>query len=60
MDKKNATLTKQKWPYLSPGALIQKNKGTLLSQTLKVEEKKVPLFFKILAPGPRYGRFLVS
>ena len=34
-----------KWPYLGTCALNQKNKGTLLSPTLKVEESKVPLFF---------------
>ena len=30
---------------LNPGPLIKKTKNTLLSQTLKVEEKKVSLFF---------------
>ena len=37
--------------YLSPLAKNQKNKGTLLSQTLKVEEKKVPLFFLFFGQG---------
>ena len=30
--------------YLGPWAINDKNKDTLLSQTLKVEEKKVSLF----------------
>ena len=30
----------------------------LLSQTLKVEEKKVPLFFCFAASFPRYGHFM--
>ena len=32
-------------PYLDQEAKNQKNKGTLLSATLKVGENKVPLFF---------------
>ena len=47
-------------PYLVPGAKLKKNKGTLFSQTLKVEENKVPLVFTNLASGPRYGHFLDS
>ena len=39
---------------------LKKNKGTLFSQTLKVEENKVPLVFTNLASGPRYGHFLDS
>ena len=31
--------------------MIEKNKDILLSQTLKVEEKKVPLFFFIQGIG---------
>ena len=38
--------------------MIEKTKDTLLSQTLKVEEKKVSLFFSIMAQGPRYWHFL--
>ena len=34
-----------------------KKKGTLLYQTLKVVEKKVPSEFVLLANCPRYGRF---
>ena len=45
--------------YLGPWAKNQKNKGTLLAQTLKVEEKKVTLFFYFLAKGPRYCHFLI-
>ena len=43
--------------YLSPRAKIEKPKGTIFSQTLKVEENKVPLVFSILAQGLRYSRF---
>ena len=34
-------------------------KGTFFSSTFKVEEKKVPLFFELVASGLRYGRFLI-
>ena len=50
--------TNQKQTYLSQLAENQKNKGTLLSQTLKVVEKKVPSEFRCLANWPRYGRFI--
>ena len=33
-----------KWPYLGKEAEKQKNKGTLLFQILRVQEKRVPLF----------------
>merc|ERR1711984_20703 len=36
-----------------------KNKGTLLSSTFKVEEKKVPLFFGFGTSGLRYGHFVI-
>ena len=45
-------------PYLGPLAMNKKTKETLLSQTLNVEEKKVSLFFRIMAKDPRYGHFL--
>ena len=45
--------------YLSPEATNAKNKGTFFSSTFKVEEKKVPLFFELVASGLRYGRFLI-
>ena len=41
----------REWPYLSSWAMNQKTKVTLLSQTLKVEENKVPVFFFIFGPG---------
>ena len=31
----------RKWLYLSPRAKIEKSRGSLISQTLKVEENKV-------------------
>ena len=37
--------------YLAPWARNQKNIVTLLSQTLKVEEKKVTLFFLFFGQG---------
>ena len=49
----------RKWPYLSPGASNPKNKDTFFSSTLNFEEKKVPLFFGLEAPGLRYGLFLI-
>jgi len=39
-------------------AINKKSKDTLLYQTLKVEEKKVFLFFEFMAQGPRFWRFL--
>ena len=48
----------RKWPYLSSWAKNNKTKVTLLSQTLKVEEFKVSLFFLFLAQEPRYWQFL--
>ena len=47
----------RKWPYLDPEAPNLKNKGTFFSVTLKVEEKKVPLFFRLEAQGLIYGHF---
>ena len=43
--------------YLGPWAKNWKNKDTLLSQTLKVEEKKVSLVFWFVAQEPRYWHF---
>ena len=48
----------RKWSYLSSWATNHKTKDTLLSQTLKVEEKKVSLFFWFVAQEPRYGHFI--
>ena len=56
--QQGAVLKFKKWLYLSTWAKISKTKGTLFSQTLKVEENKVPLVFSILALGLRYGHFL--
>ena len=36
----------------------KKSKDTLLSQTSKVEEKKVTLVFLYVAQEPRYGHFI--
>ena len=38
---------------------IKKSKDTLLSPTLKVEEKKVTLVFQFGAQEPRYGHYLI-
>ena len=48
----------RKWLYLGLEAINQKNKGTLLFQTLKVDESKVALEYCFLASRPRYGHFL--
>ena len=48
-----------KRPYLSQTADNQKNKGTLLSRTLKVGEEKVPSEFRFVAYWPRIGRFKI-
>ena len=45
--------------YLSSLATNQKSKDTLLSQTLKVEEKKVTLVFWFVAQEPRYGLCII-
>ena len=36
----------------------QKSKDTLLSQTIKIEENKMSLFFGFMAQGPSYWHFL--
>ena len=43
-------LQKMKWPYLGSWTTNKKSKDTLLSQTLKVEEKKVSLVFHFRRP----------
>ena len=48
----------RKWPYLSSWVMNRKTKVTLLSQTLKVEEKKVSLFFWFVTQELRYGHFI--
>ena len=49
----------RKWLYLSPWAKIEKTKGSLFSQTLKVEENKVSLVFSIFAQELRFSLFLL-
>ena len=48
-----------KCQYLGPLAINEKTKDTLLSQTLKVEEKKVSLVFLLKASEPRYSHCLI-
>ena len=48
-----------KGPYLSPEVPNPENKGTFFSSTLKIEEKKIPLFFVLENPGLRYGHFFI-
>ena len=43
--QQGAILEFRKWLYLSPRVKIEKTKGPLLSQTLKVEENRVSLVF---------------
>ena len=47
----------RKWPYLGFESIKCKNKVTLFSETFKVEEKKVFIFFSFLAHGSRYSYF---
>ena len=47
-----------KYQYRGPWTINEKTKETLLSQTLKVEEKKVSLVFWFVAQEPRYGPFI--
>ena len=48
----------RKCQYLGSWATNHETKDTLLSQTLKVEEKKESLFFLFEAHEPRYGYFI--
>ena len=43
----------------APGPTNQKSKDTLLSPTLKVEEKKVSLVFRFGAQEPRYDHYFI-
>ena len=47
-----------KCQYLGPWDLDQKTQDTLLSHTLKVEEKKVIFVFLFMVQGPRYWHLL--
>ena len=55
--QQGAILEFRKWLYLSLWAKIEKTKGTLFSQTLKVEGNKVPFVFSIFHQGLRYGQY---
>ena len=55
--QQGSSLEFRKWLYLSPRVKIEKSKGPLLFQTLKVEENKVHLVFSIFAQGLRYKFF---
>ena len=48
-----------KWLNLSPENPNLKNKDTFFSRNVKVEEKKVPLFFGFGASGLRYSQFVI-
>ena len=48
----------RKRPYLGPGTKNEENKPTFFSQTSKVGEKKVPLFFHFSTPFLRFGHFV--
>ena len=50
----------RKFQYLRPLVIYQKTKDTLLSQTLKVEEKKVSFVFLFVAQEPRYGHLNIG
>ena len=56
---RKVVMKRRKWPYLSPWATNQKTKGTLLSQTFKVEENKVSLFSWFEVKWLRYSHFVV-
>ena len=56
--KVRAIVSGRNCQYLGSWATNQKSKDTLLSQTLKVEEKKVSLVFLFVAQEPRYGHFI--
>ena len=57
--RQQGAITKfRKGLYLGLRAKIEKTKGPLFSQTLKVEGNKVSLVFSILAQRPRYRPFL--
>ena len=49
----------KKCPYLSPWAENEKNKDTLFSQTFKIEENKVMLFFHFELKWKSYGHFKI-
>ena len=48
-----------KRPYFGKKAKTDKNKGTLFSPTLKIDEKKVCTVVQIWAYWPRYDQFII-
>ena len=50
--------SREKRPICQPLSHKLKNEDTLLSQTLKVEEKKVSLVFLFVAQEQRYGHII--
>ena len=44
-EEEDITSSRKKGQYIGPWAINKKNKDTLLSQTFKVEEKKVSLVY---------------
>ena len=48
-----------KWPYLNHMASKRKSESTFFSSTFKVEENKVPSFFRFVASGLRYCHLLI-
>ena len=57
--KVRAIVSGRNCQYLGSWATNKKSKDTLLSQTLKVEEKKVTLVFWFVAQEPRYGLCII-
>ena len=55
--EEDVTSSREKRPISRPLSHNLKNEDTLLSQTLKVEKKKVSLVFLFLAQEPRYRHF---
>ena len=57
--RKGKISKKQKQPYLTQYHSKFKSKGTLLSPTFKVGEKKVAFFFPLWPYLKRYGHFVI-
>ena len=57
---KTKFLKSRKWPFVTHLSSNWKNNTPLFSLTLKVEEKKVFLFFHFKIKWARYGHFNVS
>ena len=54
-----AIIRERNCQYLGSWTTNRKSKDTMLSQTLKVEEKKVTIFFLYLTQESRYGHFVI-